>query len=244
MLQSGPGATAAELAGRLSVDERTVRRYATYLCELGIAVRARRGRNGGFQITPGYRLPPLIFTNDEAVVLVLGLLAAGRAAVADGERYDLDAEVERSRLSALVKIRRVLPRTLIPRVDALVGDGEQLESPAVQQALPVGATRAIPASRGTAAAGGCGPGETAPQQEYRVDVTLDVSMAEARRRIPEGLATLSGADGAVTMRATTAAIDGVARVLAGLGWPFVIHGPQVLRDEVRGLALRLLASVD
>ena len=78
------------------MDERTVRRYALRLADLGIPVEARRGRHGGYRLLPGYKLPPLMFTDDEAVAVVLGLLV-GRAVR------------RRHRRRALDKVRRVLP---------------------------------------------------------------------------------------------------------------------------------------
>ncbi|HKT05479.1 MAG TPA: HTH domain-containing protein, partial [Rugosimonospora sp.] len=102
-----------ELAGRLGVDERTVRRYAATLTELGVPVGAARGRYGGYRLRPGYKLPPLMFTDDEALAVVLGLLAARRLALA-GDQPGAPA-VE----SAMAKLRRVLPDALAGRVTAL-----------------------------------------------------------------------------------------------------------------------------
>ncbi len=107
-----------ELAGRLSVDERTVRRYATTLTELGVPVAAARGRHGGYRLRPGYKLPPLMFTDDEAVAVVLGLLAARRLALAGDQAGGPAVE------SAMAKLRRVLPAALAGRVAAL---GDALE---------------------------------------------------------------------------------------------------------------------
>ena len=76
LLQARPGLRGAELADRLTVDERTVRRYVAALVELGIPVRADRGRYGGYRLHPGFKLPPLMLTDDEAVVVALGLVAA------------------------------------------------------------------------------------------------------------------------------------------------------------------------
>jgi predicted DNA-binding transcriptional regulator YafY len=117
LLQTCPGATAAELAGRLSIDERTVRRYAAHLSELGIPVQARRGRRGGLQLAPGYRLPPLMLTNAEAAAVVVGLTAAVAVEGVPG-----DGAQRQAGLTALAKIRRMLPVTIAARVDAaLVG---------------------------------------------------------------------------------------------------------------------------
>jgi predicted DNA-binding transcriptional regulator YafY len=79
LLQSGGVRTVAELAGRLGVDERTVRRYVDHLLDLDVPVESVRGRYGGYRLGPGYRLPPLMLTDDEAVAVLLGL-AVGRQA--------------------------------------------------------------------------------------------------------------------------------------------------------------------
>src|SRR6185369_2634206 len=73
ILQSGGGHTVGDLARRLGVDERTVRRYAGHLVDLGIPVEARRGRYGGYRLAAGFKLPPLMLTEDEAVAVALGL---------------------------------------------------------------------------------------------------------------------------------------------------------------------------
>jgi predicted DNA-binding transcriptional regulator YafY len=105
LLQARPLMTGRELADRLAIDGRTVRRYIAALQELGIPVEGQRGVGGGYRMRPGFRLPPLMLDEDEAVAVVLGLLAAGR----------LGADVE----DALTKIHRVLPDTLRRRVEAL-----------------------------------------------------------------------------------------------------------------------------
>ncbi|WP_405093256.1 YafY family transcriptional regulator [Micromonospora sp. NBC_01392] len=112
ILQAGGGFTVADLAGRLGVDERTVRRYAAHLADLGIPVEARRGRYGGYRLAPGYKLPPLMLTDEEAVAVMLGLVAATRAGLVTAE----GAAAE----SATAKIRRVLPAVLARRIDSLL----------------------------------------------------------------------------------------------------------------------------
>lgn len=104
LLQAGPaGHTVGRLAERLGVDERTVRRYAAHLTDLGIPVESRRGRYGGYALAPGYRLPPLMLTDDEAVAVLLGLVA--------GRRIGLSGAAAAAE-TALAKIQRVLPRVL------------------------------------------------------------------------------------------------------------------------------------
>ncbi len=117
LLQSAGTRTVGELAERLGVDERTVRRYVEHLLELGIPVEAIRGRYGGYRIAPGYRMAPLMLSDDEAVAVLLGLLQAraGSAARAfDAGAADTAAE------TAIAKIRRALPPVSAHRVDALL----------------------------------------------------------------------------------------------------------------------------
>jgi len=59
-----------------------VRRYMTLLADLGIRVEAGRGRHGGYRPCPGYKLPPLMFSEDEALALVLGLLVVWQSGLA------------------------------------------------------------------------------------------------------------------------------------------------------------------
>jgi predicted DNA-binding transcriptional regulator YafY len=110
LLQAQPLTTGRELADRLAVDARTVRRYIAALQELGLPVEGQRGVGGGYRMHPGYRLPPLMLNDDEAVAVVLGLVAARQLGVA-GTTDSVDG--------ALAKINRVLPATLRRRVEAL-----------------------------------------------------------------------------------------------------------------------------
>lgn len=112
ILQAGGTHTVADLAARLGVDERTVRRYGVHLADLGIPVRSVRGRYGGYQLGPGYRMPPLMLTDDEALAVLLGLVAGRRAGV-------VTTSVAASE-SAAAKLRRVLPSALGRRLEALL----------------------------------------------------------------------------------------------------------------------------
>ena len=110
LLQAHRRMTVAELAARLEVNERTVRRYVGTLAELGIPVTAERGRYGGYRLQAGFKLPPLMLTDDEAVAVVLGLLAADRLGLAAAAPATSAAEA---------KIVRVLPPVLADRLAAL-----------------------------------------------------------------------------------------------------------------------------
>ena len=109
-LQTQPLTTGREIADRLGIDRRTVRRYIAALQALGIPVEGERGVGGGYRMRPGFRLPPLMLSDDEAVVVVLGLLAAQRMGLG-GTEEAVDG--------ALGKIHRVLPEALRRRVEAL-----------------------------------------------------------------------------------------------------------------------------
>ena len=99
VLQSRPGATATELAERLGVTERAARRYVAILREAGIDVQSSRGRHGGYRLGRGTRLPPVLFTADEALALAMAVLD-GHSAV-----HEPDDPVG----SALGKVIRALP---------------------------------------------------------------------------------------------------------------------------------------
>lgn len=110
LLQSRHKIGGGELAERLEVDVRTVRRYITMLQDLGIPVEGTRGRYGAYRLRPGFKLPPLMFSEDEALALVLGLLAARRLGLT------LAAPATEG---ALAKVERVLPLALRERVRAV-----------------------------------------------------------------------------------------------------------------------------
>jgi predicted DNA-binding transcriptional regulator YafY len=100
----------AELADRLGVSARTLRRDVDRLRELGYPVEAQRGVDGGYQLAAGAALPPLVLDDDEAVALAVGLLAAAHSPV--------EGTAESS-VRALAKVVQVMPKRLRRRVDAL-----------------------------------------------------------------------------------------------------------------------------
>ncbi|MCX5110251.1 WYL domain-containing protein [Streptomyces sp. NBC_00378] len=112
LLQSGGTRTVAELADRLGVDGRTVRRYVEHLIDLDVPVESIRGRYGGYRLGPGYRLPPLMLAEDEALAVLLGLAA--------GRRAGLPGAGSTAGETASAKIRRVLPKHVAGRLAALL----------------------------------------------------------------------------------------------------------------------------
>jgi predicted DNA-binding transcriptional regulator YafY len=99
-----------ELAERLEVSARTLRRDVDRLRDLGYPVQARRGTDGGYQLAPGAALPPLMVDDEEAVALVVGLQAA-TGTTAPG--------VAEASVRALAKLVQVLPPRLRRRVEAV-----------------------------------------------------------------------------------------------------------------------------
>jgi predicted DNA-binding transcriptional regulator YafY len=110
LLQSHRQMSGPRLAERLEVDVRSVRRYIMMLQDLGIPIEAERGRYGTYRLMRGFKLPPLMFNEDEALALTLGLLAARQTGMAIAA-----PAIE----GALAKIERVLPEALRERVQAV-----------------------------------------------------------------------------------------------------------------------------
>jgi predicted DNA-binding transcriptional regulator YafY len=110
LLQARPDWTGRDLADRLEVTARTVRRDVDRLRALGYPVHATPGPAGGYRLGAGAALPPLLLDDDEAVAVVVGLRTSAAGGV-DG--------IEETSAQALAKLEQVLPARLRRRVDAL-----------------------------------------------------------------------------------------------------------------------------
>ena len=110
LLQGSPGITAERLADRLGVSERAARRYVAVLREAGIPVESVRGPYGGYRLGRGSGLPPVVFSEHEALALVMSVLESHPAAA----RADDDPVG-----AALTKILRVLPASVGRQAAAL-----------------------------------------------------------------------------------------------------------------------------
>ncbi|GAA0427283.1 transcriptional regulator [Acrocarpospora corrugata] len=292
LLQARPGLTGPELATRLEVDERSIRRYAARLTELGVPVQAERGRYGGYRLLPGYKLPPLMLSEDEATAVVLGLLVGRHNGVAVGTE------------SALAKIERVLPKTLGERVRAIsetVGlSFHRPASPPLAASALLSLADAIRrrhrvrmeyrSFRGAPTTRDLDPyglvlhsarwyvtgldhlrqdmrtfrldrvasvevldTTFAPPDDFNavahvltslagvpfqheVEVLLHAPLTDVRRRVPPSVASLTETESGVRLLARAERLDGMAQMLAGLGWPFTVVRPAELRAEVTALA--------
>lgn len=127
LLQSAGTCPSRRLAEQLGVDERTVRRYVMHLIELDIPVQSVRGRYGGYRIAPGYRMPPLMFTDDEALAVLLGLVAL--------RATPLSGVSDTANVTATGKLRRALPERLGRRARTLLDNAEVIP-PASGSAAP------------------------------------------------------------------------------------------------------------
>ena len=110
LLQAHGHMSGIEIAQRLGIDSRTLRRYIVQLGEMGIPILSERGRFGGYSLLPGFKLPPMMFTDDESLALCVGLLAARQLGL---------AESVPAAASAQAKIERILPPRLQARMRAL-----------------------------------------------------------------------------------------------------------------------------
>jgi predicted DNA-binding transcriptional regulator YafY len=110
ILQAREHVSGAELAKRLEVNERTVQRYIARLQDLYIPVESTRGPGGAYRLKPGFRLPPMMFTDEEAFALTLGLRAL---------RYLGLAAFAPATEGAAAKLGRVLPDSLRESANAV-----------------------------------------------------------------------------------------------------------------------------
>jgi predicted DNA-binding transcriptional regulator YafY len=110
LLQTRRDWTGDELARRLDVSGRTIRRDVERLRDLGYPVDALTGPAGGYRLHAGTAMPPLLLDDDEAVAIAVGLRTAARASVTG---------IEETSVRALVKLEQVLPSHLRRRVNAL-----------------------------------------------------------------------------------------------------------------------------
>ncbi len=122
LLQAHGHMNGAELAQKLGVDRRTIRRYITVLEDLGIPVTTEQGRFGGYMLVAGFKLPPMMFTDEETLAISLGLLAASQLGL--GQAAPAIASVQ-------AKLERVMPSKLKQRVRA-IGDTTRLVLPKTQ----------------------------------------------------------------------------------------------------------------
>ncbi len=138
LLQAQGQLSGPDLAERLGVDARSLRRYVQKLEDLGIPVLTERGRYGGYRLMPGFKLPPMMFSDDEALALCLGLQAVRTLGLAGAEATE----------TAQGKLARVMPASLQKRVHALLpnvalGLKAQEHAPRINASLLMSISQAV-----------------------------------------------------------------------------------------------------
>ncbi|TCC43368.1 helix-turn-helix transcriptional regulator [Kribbella sindirgiensis] len=127
LLQSRREWSGHELADRLGVTERTVRRDVERLRSLDYPVTGTTGTAGGYRLGSGTHLPPLQLDDDEAIAVALGLVGAAGGGVSG---------MAESSMSALAKLEQVLPARLRPQLAAVGSAAEAIPRPGVPQVDP------------------------------------------------------------------------------------------------------------
>jgi predicted DNA-binding transcriptional regulator YafY len=127
LLQNHRRLSGAELADKLGVDRRTVRRYISVLEDMGVPVTTEQGRHGGYMLVPGFKLPPMMFTDEEVMGVSLGLLAARQLGLAEAAPAieSVQAKLERVMPDGLKRRARAVSETtklMLARVTPLLDD--------------------------------------------------------------------------------------------------------------------------
>lgn len=127
LLQNHSRISGAELAAHLGVDRRTIRRYISVLENLGVPVTTEQGRYGGYMLIPGFKLPPMMFTDEEVLAISMGLLAARQLGLAQAAPAidNVQAKLERVMPENLKKRLRGIHGTtqlILPRTAELLDD--------------------------------------------------------------------------------------------------------------------------
>lgn len=150
LLQNHRRLGGAELADKLGVDRRTVRRYITVLEDMGVPITTEQGRHGGYMLVPGFKLPPMMFTDDETLAISLGLLAARQLGLADAAPAidNVQSKLERVMPGNLRQRARAVSETtklMLPKPTSLLDDRLLLTlTRAVQDQQRIGFAYSVP----------------------------------------------------------------------------------------------------
>lgn len=302
LLQAHGRMSGPELARRLEVNIRTVRDYIEMLGDLGIPVEAERGRHGAYRLKPGFKLPPLLFTEDEALALTMSLLLAREQGL---------AQTAPAFEGALAKIERVLPVESRERMQA-VGPTVIFESRSTHVPFSLAAilllSAAVQSERSVRFSYRSAHGEVterlvdpygvvahegiwytigychlrkaerlfrldrvqrieitsdsfrrpasfealaavqralaAVPRVWQIEVWLETTLSEAQRHIPLSRGHFAEANQGVLIRCEVDDLPWMARLLAGLGIPFVIHHPSELRTVLRQYACEMMSYAE
>jgi len=241
LLQDRGWVSGDEIARRIEAEPRTVRRDLARLADLGLPVESRRGRHGGYRLRPGFRMPPLMLTDDEAASVVLALVTAQHLGLATAAPA-VDG--------ALTKIRKVLPAALRDRTRSLESSLGFTSSPGDAPGLDAAVLRCLggptpPPPSGFDPVTAVSSSLAQAPWRWQVEIRVQASTGLVRERLPAWVATLSeGGDGFVRAVFRAESLEGAARMLAALGLPFTVVGPDELRLALATHARALLAATD
>jgi predicted DNA-binding transcriptional regulator YafY len=251
LLQARPGLTGPQLAGRLEVDVRTVRRHVATLDGLGVPVVAERGRYGGYRL-----LPAALRERVGAVAETLGFTTEGRRGTAPGAEVLLErGEAARGRWRVRIGYRswrgetseRALDpyglvfhhgRWYVTGHDARRGEVRIFR---LDRIASVGRTeQRFRRPEGFDPVAHVAAGLAGVPYALDVEVVLHGPPDDVRLRLPRTLGTLEPHPDGTLLRARAEDADGMARMLAGLAWRFTVLRPEEVRVAVREHAARLL----
>src|SRR6266705_2435615 len=229
--------TGSELARRLGVSGRTVRKDIDRLRELGYPVNANRGSMGGYQLGSGAAMPPLLLDDEEAVAVTMGLRTAAGGSITG---------IEDASLRALAKLEQVLPSRLRRRVTTLHNatvlvprDRRTFRADRIEPRMPTGPrfTPREPPAADLAAY--VSRGVSAAAWRYRARVTVHAPAERIAERINPAVGVVEAVDGHTCVLDTGAdTIETLAVYLGLLDAEFTVTEPDELVVHIRELATR------
>jgi predicted DNA-binding transcriptional regulator YafY len=227
--------TGPELAERLGVGVRTIRRDVDRLRQLGYPVHAAPGVAGGYRLGAGAELPPLLLDDDEAVAVAVGLRTAAGGTVAG---------IEETSVRALARLEQVLPNHLRRRVNALkaftvpaLGSGPTVDPDTLATIASARFTaRKLPASD---LAAYVSRAMSSARDRYQARVILHAPLNELQPRVPPSYGSLEPRDaGSCILHTGSDWLGGLAVYIAEIGVDFRVLEPPELAERVRELADR------
>ncbi|NUP51632.1 MAG: WYL domain-containing protein [Catenulispora sp.] len=238
ILQTRPGTTAAELAGRLGVTERAARRYVAILREAGIAVDSVRGPHGGYRLRRGTRLPPVVFTQEEALSLVMAVMDARPATAVSAKAASAAAAAATTADAAVTGARPTTAVSATTANTAAAADAATSEPEDPTHTALTKLLRALPESTRLPAAALREHAAAAPDRlAARADpatVSALVDAVTARRRVRIAYRSEAGRDSEVE-------VDPWAVVVRHSRWYLLCHSHRA--DAVRTYRVDRIAAV-
>ncbi len=262
LLQSHPRLSGPELAERLEVNTRTVRRYITMLQDLGIPVEAERGRYGTYRLRPGFKLPPervlpdkvrarvqaiyetLIFDvqspdttpSGEVIGTLCAAVQQGKQVWLEYQSWQAETTRRKVELYGLV-YRHGLWYTVgycHLRQDLRVFRLDRVKSAEISEETYIRPSDFDSLAYITRSI-------AMTPAPWLVDVLLETTLEEARKMVPPALATLEQTSDGVVFRCYVNHLEWIAHFLAGLDCPILIRQPEELYEALQKLAEKIAA---